>query len=174
MECSSYKIKLAGETLSPYAIYCVPSTSVLQFCAKLTTLLEQDITYIHSKVLLVGDFNTHIDKKATPDSITFNDMLEGLNLRNNIEMEMHTSGDTFNLTIDDCKDSLVIVTNRGHQISNHYFMHSTLHIKKPKPWIKITSYRKLKNMKSSKFQEDIQSNLTTADDRLSLEEMVDN
>ena len=44
MECSSYKIKLAGETLFLYAIYHIPSTSVLQFCGKFTTLLEQDIT----------------------------------------------------------------------------------------------------------------------------------
>ena len=94
MECSSYKIKLAGETLSLYAIYCIPSTSVLQFCGELTTLLKQDITYMHGRVLLVGDFNIHIDKKATPDAITFNDMLEGLNPRNSIEMEMHTSGHT--------------------------------------------------------------------------------
>ena len=173
MECISYKIKLAGETLSLYAIYHVPSTSVLQFCGKLPTLLEQVITHMHGKVLLVGDFNIHIDKKATPDTSTFNDMLEGLNLRNNIEMEMHTSGHVLNLIINDCKDSLVIATKRGHQILDHCFIHSTLHIKKPKLQIKITSYGKLKNMNSSKFQEDIQSNLTTADEGLSPEEMVD-
>ena len=97
MQCSSYKIKLAGETLSLYATYCIPSTSVLQFCGKLTTLLEQDITYMHGRVLLVGNFNIHIDKKTTLDTITFNDTLEGLNLRNNIEVEMHTSGQNLNL-----------------------------------------------------------------------------
>ena len=86
MECSSDKIRLAGETLSLYEIYCIPSTSVLQFCGELITLLEQDITHMHGRVLLVGVFNIHIDKRATPDTITFNDMLEGLNLRNNIEM----------------------------------------------------------------------------------------
>ena len=107
MECSSYKIKLAGKTLSLIAIYYIQSTSVLQFCGALTTLLEQDISYIHGRVLLVGDFNIHIDKKTAPDTINFNDMLEGLNLRNNIEMEMHTSGHTLNLITDDCKDSLV-------------------------------------------------------------------
>ena len=132
MEWSSYKIKLAGEMLFLYAIYCIPSTSVLQFCSELTILLEQDITHMHERVLLVGDFNIHIDKKAAPDTIIFNDMLEGLNLRNNIEMEMHTSGNTLNLIIDDCKDSLVIATNRGHQILDHCFIHSTLCIKKPK------------------------------------------
>ena len=56
-------------------------------CGKLTALLEQDITYTHGRVLLVGNFNIHIDKKTTPDTITFNDMLEGLNLRSNIEMQ---------------------------------------------------------------------------------------
>ena len=112
MECSSYKIKLADETLSLYAIYHIASTSVLQFCDKLTTLLEQDITYMHGRVLLVDNFNIPTDKKIAPDTITFNDMLEGLNLGNNIEMEIHTSGHTLDLFIDDCKDSLVIATNR--------------------------------------------------------------
>ena len=45
MECSSYKIKLADETLSLYATYHIPSTGVLQFCGKLTRLLEQDMSY---------------------------------------------------------------------------------------------------------------------------------
>ena len=131
MECSSYNIKLADETLCLYVIYQIPSTGVLQLCGKLT-LLEQDITYMHERVLLVGDFNIHIDKKVSPDTITFSDRLEGLNLGTNIEMEMHTSCHTLNLIIS-CKDSLVIVTNRVHQISDHCIIHSTLHIKKPKP-----------------------------------------
>ena len=84
MECSCYKIKLAAGTLSLYAIYCIPSTRVLQFCGKLTTLLEQDITYMHGRPLLVGDFNIHSDKRATSYAITINDMLEGLNYRNNM------------------------------------------------------------------------------------------
>ena len=139
MECSSYKTKLAGETLSLYAIYHISFTGVLQFCDKLTELLEQDITYMHGRVLLVGDFNIHIDKKTAPDTILFNDMLEGLNLRNNIEMGMHALGHTLDLIINDFKDSLVIATYRGHQISDHCFIHSTLHIKKSKPPIKIIS-----------------------------------
>ena len=81
MECSSYKIILAGDTLSLYAIYCIPSTSVLQLCDTLTKLLEQDVTDMCGKVLLVGNLKIHIDKKAALDTITFNDMLEGLNLR---------------------------------------------------------------------------------------------
>ena len=40
MECRSYKIKLSCETLSLYVIYHILSTSVLQLCGKLTTLLE--------------------------------------------------------------------------------------------------------------------------------------
>ena len=51
IECSSYKIKLAGETLSLYAIHCIPPTSVLQFSGELTTLIEQDIIYIHGRVI---------------------------------------------------------------------------------------------------------------------------
>ena len=64
---------------------------------------------------------------------------------------MNASGHTINLIINDCKDSLVIATNRGHQVLDHCFIHSTLHIKKPKLQIKIKSYRKMKNMNSSKF-----------------------
>ena len=64
---------------------------------------------------------------------------------------MHTSDHTLDLIINYCKDSLFIATNRGHQILDHCFIHSALHIKKPKPQIKIKSYRKLKNMNSSTF-----------------------
>ena len=116
IKCSSHRIKLAGETLSLYAVFQIPSSSVLHFCGKLTTLLEQDIPYMHGRVLLFSNFNIYIDKKSAPDTIIFNDMVEGLYLRNNIEMEMHTSGHPLDLIIGHCKDSLVIAMNRGHQI----------------------------------------------------------
>ena len=57
---------------------------------------------MYGRVLLVGDFNIHINKRAVSDMITLNDMLENLDLRNNEEMEMHTSGHTLKLIIYDC------------------------------------------------------------------------
>ena len=65
MECSSYKIKPAGETLSLYAICHIPFTGALQFCDKLTKLLEQVLCKVvrgqdHSILLLLGIISSRI------------------------------------------------------------------------------------------------------------------
>ena len=75
METSTFDIKFAGTVIILFLIYRLPSTSVLQFCNDMTDIMERRITDDLGKLLLIGDFNIHIDEPTEPDTITFLDFL---------------------------------------------------------------------------------------------------
>ena len=60
----------------------MPSTSVLTFCNDLANLIELNITKDRGKLLLISDFNIHLDQPAHSDTILFIDTLESLDLQN--------------------------------------------------------------------------------------------
>ena len=64
MECNEYLLKMAQLSINLYVIYHIPSTSVLTFCNDLATLIKLNITKDRGKLLLIGDFNIHLDQPA--------------------------------------------------------------------------------------------------------------
>ena len=60
----------------------MPFTNVLTFCNDLANLIELNITKNRGKLLLVGDFNIHLDEPTDSDIILFTDTLESLDLQN--------------------------------------------------------------------------------------------
>ena len=84
MECGHFQIKFGSDMVSLFVIYHIPSTSVLQFCEEMVSILENSIKTITNKILFMGDFNIHMDQPGDPNTIIFNDLHDSLNLRNNI------------------------------------------------------------------------------------------
>ena len=62
-----------GISVNLYVIYCIPNTSVLQFCSELADLLEGNIVHDCGHLILTSDFNIHMDNPENPDTIIFND-----------------------------------------------------------------------------------------------------
>ena len=80
MECADFSTKLPSKTIHLRLIYRPPDGSVLQFCQKLTTYLEQNINTT-GDTLLMGDINIHTLDPENQDTITFEDTIESLWLR---------------------------------------------------------------------------------------------
>ena len=57
----------------------------------MTDIMERKITDDLGKLLLIGDFNVHIDKPTEPDTITFLDVLDGFNLTSHVQWPMRIS-----------------------------------------------------------------------------------
>ena len=51
------------------------------------------------KTILLGDFNIHMDDPLDPDTITFDDCLDSLDLTNLVNFGTHTSNHTLDLVI---------------------------------------------------------------------------
>ena len=84
MEYQEYHLRFVHITLNLYIIYCLPSSSVLQFCNKFTSILESDESQSVDKSLYLSDFNMHVEDSLNNDTITFIDTLESYNLRNRV------------------------------------------------------------------------------------------
>ena len=64
----------------------------------------------------MGDFNIHIVRPDTSNTIIFNDLLDSLNLRNNISLQTHISGHTLDLILDDQDESPIKYVEKGHPL----------------------------------------------------------
>ena len=172
MECSEYLLKTAQLLINLYVIYCMPFTSVLTFCNDLANLIELNITKNRGKLLLVGDFNIHLDEPAHSDTILFTDTLESLDLQNMVKSPTHRSGHILDVIITECNSPLVSSVHIGHQFSDHKFIHAVLSATKPVPVEMTVKYWKVKNINIDKFGSDVRNYCTDQDQERSLEELL--
>ena len=75
MECGYFQRKFGSEMVSLFIIYHIPSSSVLQFCEEMVSILENSIKTIRNKIPLMGDFNIHMDRPDDPNTIIISDLL---------------------------------------------------------------------------------------------------
>ena len=174
MECGEYLLKTAQLLINLYVIYHMPSASILTFCNDLANLIELNITEDRGKLLLVGDFNIHLDQPAHLDTILFNDTLESLDLQDMVMSPSHRSGHILDLIITWCNSPLVSSIHIGHQFSDHKFIHAVLTTTKPVPAEMTVKYLKIKNINIDKFGSDVRNSYTDLDQERTLEQLLTN
>ena len=72
---------------------------MLEFVGILSDTLEQNILADWGDLILISDFNVHMDNPMHSDIILFNDFLDSFNLVNKIDFEMHENHHTLDLII---------------------------------------------------------------------------
>ena len=107
------------------------------------------------KALYLGDFNIHAEDSLNNDTITFINTLESYNLRNRVTFPMHVKQHQLDLVIKDQPDSMITHVERGFLLSDHFFVHSTFSILKPKQQEVTVQFRKIKSINQKKFDEDL-------------------
>ena len=157
MECMSTHIKFKNKNIDLYMIYRYPNTSMLNFIECLSKIIEGNILNDHGELVLIGDFNVHINSPEALDTILFNDFLDSLNLKNLVDFSSHLSNHSIDFIIMDKKSSLISHPRRGHMLSDHHFILADLQIITRPPPIKTIKYRKLKSISPSNFEADLSS-----------------
>ena len=129
-----------------------------EFC----TLAEQLVVSL-GNLLIVGDFNYHVDNISNLDTVTFNKILESFSLVQHVNGPTHKKGHTLDLIITRATDELVTsIDIQDPMLSDHSAVHCKLHMKKPPPERVEISYRKLRSINMDSFNDDLkQSNLLT-------------
>ena len=137
-----------------YIIYHIPNTRVIQLCSELSDLMENNILEDCGHIIMLGDFNIHMDKPEQSDTVIFNDFLESFDLINFTTFPTHISKHTLDLVITSFH-RLIKSIGQGHFLSDHCFVDVTLHVSRtelPKMPIK---FHKLKNANSALFHIDL-------------------
>ena len=110
----------------------------------------------HEKLIIIGDFNIHMDEPHTSDTSSFNEVLDTFDLCQHVKESTHTSGHTIDLCITSNNSELQISTPViGYFISHHAF--TSFHLNVPKPPIqrvRIKS-RAISRINRDNFRQDL-------------------
>ena len=153
----STHINFKNKNIDLYKIYRYPNTSMLNFIECLSEIIEGNILNDCGDLVLIGDFNIHMDSPEAPDTILFNNFLDSFNLKNLVDFSTHLSNHSIDLIITDKNSSLISHPRRGHVLSDHHFILADHQIITQPPPIKTIKYRKLKSISHSNFKADLRS-----------------
>ena len=98
LECACYEVTGKNNTIDLAIVYHIPGTSMINYCSKLVDLLGETITQ-KADMIMIGDFNIHMDDPLDSDTILFNNFLDGFNLTNKVDFPMHKSGHQLDLIL---------------------------------------------------------------------------
>ena len=154
METHCFPINIAASQIFLQIIYQFPNTGKIDFGNELADHFESHASNLTDKMLLVGDFNIHVDN---PDTILLNNLLASYNLVNRINFPTHKLQHTLDLIIDNGDNLLIMSTSRGLLISDHNFVHCTLNVKHPLPSPKTIQYRQIKKMDHTAFRDNLKN-----------------
>ena len=171
METHCCTINFAASHIFLQIIYRFPNTSMIDFGNELAGHFKSHASNLTDKMLLVGDFNIHVDNPDNPDTILLNNLLASYNLVNRINFPTHKLQHTLDLIIENGDNLLLVSTSRGLHILDHNFVHCTLNVKHPLPSPKTIQYRHIKKMDHTAFRDNLKKHLKLLEDQ-SLEDMI--
>lgn len=110
------------------------------------------------KLIVLGDFNFHMDIANEINTRKFNEILSAFNLKQHVIGRTHKDGHTLDLIITRSDDDIVCDIDIGEPqiISDHSAIHFHLKLKKPGFVRKQIQYRKVKAINMDSFKMDIQ------------------
>ena len=117
------------------------------------------LTVSSGKLLLLGDFNFHVDEpEKDPQAARFLELLDLHNLSQHVTLPTHRSNHTLDLVITRKDENIIADCNVYDPcLSDHYFVNCTLNLDRPRHVkIKLT-YRKLRSIDMEAFCSDLAS-----------------
>nr|XP_054755767.1 uncharacterized protein LOC129261749 [Lytechinus pictus] len=125
------------------------------FLQEFSTLMEQLVSSTH-QLLIVGDFNYHVDIATDSNSVNFLNDIAALNLQQHVHFPTHKNGHTLDLVLTRANEALISnVSKEGYLPSDHVAVTCTLNIRKPKPQKVQIRTRKIQNIDLEAFRQDI-------------------
>ena len=171
METRCFGLEFVEHQIVLQVVYRIPNTSILTFCNAFCYSLEAEILSFRGKLLLLGDFNIHMDDLENTDTILFNDLLDSFNLVNMVNFPSNKLQHMLDLAIINSEYSYFSMVSRGHMLSDHNFIHCDLTVTKPLPPTKSVHYMKLKAIDHSDLKVNLIESLNINEDG-SLYDMV--
>ena len=137
----------------------IPSPQIKAFLEDFASLLEQLVS-ISGNLLIVGDFNFHLDDFNDTDGTKLHNLLEFFNLKQHVAKPTHSRGHTLDLSITRSEDDLVDgIVVRDPILSDHFAVHCTLKLSKPRAEKYEIRYRKLRSVDMSALCKDLSDSI---------------
>lgn len=135
-------------------IYRPPSHKPNQFIDEFASLLE---FLVHSPglLLIVGDFNIHVDDKSCQLGQSFLSLIDSFDLQQHVSDSSHVGGHTLDLVLSRSSDNFLVDCSTSDFISDHRAIHWCAKAHRPLRPVKKVEFRKLKSIDFSSFCSDL-------------------
>jgi exonuclease III len=173
-ESAEFKISSSSDCMYCVCIYRPPySSNHPVTCSTFLNEFEEYLSQIltdYSDVIIVGDFNIHVNNKSCRDACKFLEILSSYGLVQHVSDATHKSGNTLDLIITTATSKFRLASpSVGYFVSDHAFVSSEINVVKTK-WIKKTvSFRRYKDINEERFINDLSevcASLLSSDENL--------
>ena len=175
-ECFQLDISANNKTMSIFPIYRPePSmVSMSTFFREFSSYMEM-LSILSHEVLIVGDFNIHLDMTNTPNSRKFMDILLSFNFVQHVAESSHESGHILDLVISRQSD-FVSNVKVGEYFSDHKVISFNIKLRRLISERKTVTSRNYKSMDIDSFLRDIKArfqNVTLSSTIVEFENFID-
>jgi hypothetical protein len=146
------------------------STTTL-FFSEFSTYLES-LSIASGRVIIVGDFNFHLESCTENSSLMFTDLTTSVGLKQHVSSPTHTSGHLLDLVLSRPSDNVVHSTKVSSLISDHHAIHCSLNVSRPPLPQKTITYRNLKKLDMEEFQACLQQTPLLLNPSSSLDDLL--
>ena len=158
-ECQTVLLDAVSFTYRFIILYRVPPSAKNKikkctFISELGDLLES-IATLSGKLVLLGDFNVHLDCNTDPESQQLTSLINSFNLTQHVNGATHISGHTLDLVVSRAVDDVVRGCEVGTFVSDHNAVIFTLKSGKTHPVRKETKFRNVKSIDIGDFTNDV-------------------
>jgi hypothetical protein len=143
-----------GVTLRLVVIYRPPSLSPNQFLTDFADLLELLLPH-PSKLLIVGDFNIHVDSESNSFGQKFLSLVESCDLSQQVGESTHHGGHTLDLVLSRSVDNLVLDFHVSNLLTDHSAVNWFARASRPVRLKKAVTFRDLKSLDLDLFVTDL-------------------
>ena len=166
-DCVELLLASKGDSIRLCVVYRPPAGKHAQ---PVSVFMEQFQDYMDSqatssgKLLVIGDFNFHMDKQDDVYSKQLSELLFSLDLHQHVSGPTHIHGHTLDLVLTRSSEELVKTVMLCQPVlSDHKPIILTCSVDRPSAPKKLVRCRKLKDIDIDKFKSDVQhSNLITS------------
>ena len=154
LSCKSHTFVVAVVYRSPTVKTNGPT--ITNFLEEFPKFLE-DILLLRKYIVIIGDFNIHIENKECNHARLFKDILDSTNLTQSVSQPTHCSGHTLDLILTRPDQVPISVEVEDILLSDHFSVRFTLPTSKPPLPKRELTYRRIKAIDIDSFASDIAS-----------------
>ena len=126
-----------------------------KFLKEFAELLDVVIT-LPGKLIILGDFNYHVDDSSDCVAEQFLSMVASSNMIQHVDFPTHNKGHTLDLVLTRCDELRVTgLTSNESVPSDHKAVIFTVTVEKPPCLTRCTSFRRWKHLNSPDFRKDL-------------------
>ena len=145
----------ANQKLRLLIIYRPPDQKASIFLSEFADLIAS-YSLLSGKLIILGDFNFHVDISTNSDAQRLLSLLDSMNLQQHVDQPTHIGGHTLDLVITRlCELTINNIHYDDSSGSDHFTVMSSVSIPKPKRETKVIECRKFKQINFEKFKDDI-------------------